>query len=175
MGCPNGPMAGLPDVLGLPVSGLGLLSGTTWANVPVNREGKPMANEADRTPWTIKAMPIAVRKRATDAANRQGQTVAEWMARAVNQLADMEDSAPRETPRQVAPPPPPLLDMVELRKLMEAAHATGQAAGVPVPKAIARHAFAVLAGGLRAARGLPAAPARKPRPLQIEHSEPNEH
>ena len=129
-----------------------------------------MANEADRTPWTIKAMPIDVRKRATDAANRQGQTVAEWMARAVNQLADMEDSAPREIPRQVAPQPA-LLDMVELRMLMEAAQATGNAAGVPVPKAIARHAFAVLADGLRAARGLPPAPARKPRPLQIEHTE----
>lgn len=109
----------------------------------------------DRQPVTIKAMPVAAWKRAREAAEKQDQSMAEWLARAINQLADMEAGARVTMPGKPDKPEAPAMPAADLEALMRAAHAVSEASGVPVPKVAARHAFALLTGQMRAARGLP--------------------
>lgn len=128
-------------------------------------EGKTM--DKPTVPVTVKAMPVAEWKRAKDAAEKQDQSMAEWLARAINQLADREAGEREVFPNQapVSPPslPTPTIPAGEVTEMMRAAHAVSQAAGVPVPKTVARHLFAVLSAQARAARGLPASKPRSPR------------
>ena len=59
-------------------------------------------------------------------------------------------------------------DIGELADLMQAAQALAAAAGVPMPKATARHALALVTAQLRAARGLPA---KQPRQTRHENGQ----
>jgi hypothetical protein len=89
--------------------------------------------------------------------------MAEWLNRAVHTQAKLEAGervlppAPRpaaSVPAVVSYPAAPV-DFGELAELMQAAQAVAEAAGVPIPKATARHALALTTAQLRAARGLP--------------------
>jgi hypothetical protein len=69
-------------------------------------------------------------------AYRRGETQAEWLARAVETQARIEaggEPAPREA-----------LDLMELRRIMEAACALAESSGVALPKTAARHWYALL-------------------------------
>jgi hypothetical protein len=51
-----------------------------------------MDDEADRAPWTIKAVPVGTRQSAVRAAAKRGETMGEWITRAVeNQIAREEN------------------------------------------------------------------------------------
>ena len=157
-----------------------------WAD-----RGRAMADEAAVTAsWTIKAVPVDVRKRAVACAAKQGQTMAEWLARAVATQANLEagdrilpplvpglDAAPRHLPpgdrfampAESLPAPrehpaaaaaPVVGGMAELAELMRVTVEVGRAGGVAVPKTVARQAFALVGEQLRAARGLPLRPRR---------------
>jgi hypothetical protein len=130
--------------------------------------------ESDKAAWTIKSVPIETRKLAVACATKQGDTMAAWLVKAVRNQANLE-AGERVLPpaNQVNLPavrlpaltdPAVTVDMGELAELMQAAQAVAQAAGVPIPKATARHAIALTTAQLRAARGLP-----PKRPRQTSH------
>jgi hypothetical protein len=61
-------------------------------------EGATMDDETDRAPWTIKAVRVSTRQSAVRAAVKRGETMGEWITRAVeNQIA-------RENGEVVLPP-----------------------------------------------------------------------
>lgn len=119
---------------------------------------------ADKAPWTIKAVPIETRKLAGACAVKAGETMAEWLARAVRNQASLEagervippgkpaSGAPAVYPATHAVPP---VNLRELAEAVQAATGIAQAAGVAVPAALARDALAAVRSQLRAARGLP--------------------
>lgn len=121
-----------------------------------------LANDTDKASWTIKSVPVETRKLAVACAAKAGENMAEWLARAVRNQAKLEAG------ERVIPPSRPVtngamvpvpfampVDLGELAELMTAAQAVAEAAGVPIPKATARHALALTTAQLRAARGLP--------------------
>jgi hypothetical protein len=137
-----------------------------------------METDDDKAAMTVKGMPVRARQRALKAANKQGQSMAEWLTRAIDQLADREEGAretfPDERANRANPPaivgavspaviPPGFLS--DLTEAMGAAKGIADAAGVPVPKATARHAFAILTDHLRLVRGLGPV---KPRQTRLE-------
>lgn len=130
--------------------------------------------DAETTTVNLKSMPVSVWNRAKNCANRQGETLAEWLTRAITQLADREESAPRETVqggqdsrRDSQPDRPraqaPELAPTDLEALVRAMTMAAESSGVPIPKATGQHVLAVGAAHLRAARGLPAPKPRAPR------------
>jgi hypothetical protein len=124
-------------------------------------------------PITIKSFPIASREKMKAAAARRDQTQGEWLARAIETQANIEardlvEPGLFEPPAPTPAPPGMPFGLTELRLTMEAAAATAAATGVPVPKAIARHVYALLGQELRAARGIPPrAPRGKPEPKSV--------
>ena len=105
--------------------------------------------------------------------------MAEWLERAVRNQANLEAGerilppAPRPAPvPALAPPSGAALsdapDIGELADLMQAAQALAAAADVPMPKATARHALALVTAQLRAARGLPP---KQPRQTRHENGQ----
>ena len=130
------------------------------------------ANEdADKASWTIKSVPVETRKLAVACASRAGETMAEWLVKAVRNQANLEAgervlpparSAASLPARPAYALPPP--DLGELAGLMDAARTIAAAADVPIPKATARHALALMQAQLRAARGLPPLARRQTRP-----------
>jgi hypothetical protein len=133
-----------------------------------------MEADDDKAPMTVKGMPVRARQRALKAANKQGQSMAEWLTRAIDQLADREEGE-RETfpderanlPAIVGPVSPAVIPpgfLSDLTEAMGAAKGIADAAGVPVPKATARHAFAILTDHLRLVRGLAPVKPRQTKP-----------
>lgn len=118
--------------------------------------------------WTIKRMPVAVRRRATEGAERLDENVAEWVTRAVNRQADLEmanavfpPGKPEANPAPGPAPPAPVLDLHGLGIAVDAVLRAHAAAGAAVPRSVGREARAALAHHLRAARGLPPRQTRK--------------
>jgi hypothetical protein len=129
---------------------------------------QPMDEPDEKAGMTVKAMPTRARQRALKAAAKQGQSMAEWLTRAIDQLADREEGARETFPDEMgnrgnlpAVPTPPAVVMIppgflaEITEAMRAAQAVSAAGGVPVPKVVARHAFTILADHLRTVRGMP--------------------
>jgi hypothetical protein len=123
--------------------------------------------EADRAPWTVKSMRKITTKKAMVYANKAGETMAEWLDRAIHAEADRQDgtrilppnersASPADGPGAVAVYTPRApVDVAALAELMQAALATAQASGVAPSKTMARHAQALVTAQLRQARGLP--------------------
>jgi hypothetical protein len=134
--------------------------------------------DGDKASWTIKSVPVEVRKLAVACAAKQDQTMAEWLERAVRNQANLEagerilppivvrPSAVAAVPGSPGPAVPH--DMAALADLMQAAQAMAEAAEVALPKATARHALALLTAQLRAARGLPT---KQPRQTRHENGQ----
>lgn len=121
--------------------------------------------DTDKAPWTVKSVPVEVRKLAVASASKAGETMAIWLAKAVRNQANLEAGerilppAPRSasgsaSALSVVTPRPPV-DMAGLADLMQAAVSAAQAAGVPLSKTVARQAMALTNAQLRQARGLP--------------------
>lgn len=119
--------------------------------------------EADKASWTIKSMPVETRKLAVACATKTGEQMAAWLDRAVRTQASLEAGErvlpPARQSQAVATLPAVYAlqapELSELAALMEQARALAAAADLPIPKTTARHALALMAGQLRAARGLP--------------------
>lgn len=124
-------------------------------------------DEPDKAPMTIKAVPVATRKKMAACATKRGETMAEWLARAVDTQAE------RDAGEVVIPPGQPdkpaalaralvTVETADLAALLQAVAAVGTAAGLPA--GVAREAYAAARIRLREARGLPGKPARKTKP-----------
>ena len=113
----------------------------------------PMANKAN---WTIKDFPATVRKEAVNCAKRQDVSVATWLAAAVRNQASHDEGAAVLLPDEQANLPAnpadqaPTLPADPFQRLSALA-----AAGLPVPRDVRGHAFAILRDEMRALRGLP--------------------
>lgn len=132
-------------------------------------------NHDDKAAWTIKSVPVEVRKLAVACAAKQGETMAEWLTRAVRNQANLEAGERVLPPARTASGLPAVrststpdtglpVDMTELADLMQAALAVSQAADVPMPKTTARHALMLVTAQLRSARGLPPKRLRQTQP-----------
>jgi hypothetical protein len=76
-----------------------------------------MSNGSDAAPWTIKAVPVAVREKAVRYARMDGCTMAEWLTKAVETQAAKQDAnqvIPPGKPDGVADKPPAAAPSVEL-------------------------------------------------------------
>jgi hypothetical protein len=115
--------------------------------------------EVKRTIINVKGMDAEQWERAKSAANRQDETMGEWLSRAVKHLADMEEGG-----REFGPGAPvnPRQSMTpeQVAALMHATAALQVAAGKPVPLRSAAGLRAVADDLARAARGLPPKPVR---------------
>lgn len=155
-----------------------------------------MADDDEKSNWTIKNVPVSVRKAALNAANKSDESAASWLSRAVANLANLEEGAEVYLPGQpgqrdpgqpanragitqelaVVDNPPlahPLavgqLDFAGLSQAMQAAVAACSASGVVLPKTVARGFVGLVNAELRRARGLP-----PPKPRRPRDSEPDE-
>lgn len=117
--------------------------------------------DIEKTTITVKGVEAEAWKKAAAAADRRDESRGAWLSRACYLLAEREAGdlviMPDQRPDYPITQPltQPVIQPETLLAIMQAAQATGAAAGVPVPKTAARHAFAILTGQLRAARGLP--------------------
>lgn len=152
-----------------------------------------MSDEAPaKAPMHIKSVPVATRRLMLGLATKQGQTLAEWLAQTVDLAARMQagervlpplvpgqpgrpgqtlgqtlGQAFGQTPGQPGTTAPAVVNargFAELAVALRAARELADAAGVPVPRSLARHALALLAAQLREARGLPPRRAGKTLP-----------
>lgn len=127
-----------------------------------------------RAAWTIKSVDVEVRKLAVACALKTGETMAQWIARAVRNQAGLETGTSVMPP--AAPPasralavasraaaPMPVIDMAGLSSLLATVQALAAASGTPIPRGTTRHALALVRDQLRAARGLPVSPVRSPK------------
>lgn len=127
-----------------------------------------MTEEAERAPWTIKSVRIETRKLAVASAAKEGVAMAEWLDRAVRHQAEFDKGNQVIPPRQpgqavarfapVQPPDQtgkPAVDLAGLADALRAVATVAGAADMPVPKALAREASALLRQQIREARGLP--------------------
>lgn len=143
-----------------------------------------MDEEAEKSKnWTIKNVPVSVRKVALDGANRQNENAAVWLARAVENQANMERGAMVFPPGQPTVKPTAnldddadrlayhdhglahrgQLDYAGLAQAMQAAVAGCAAAGIDMPKPLARGFVTLIGNEVRAARGLPPLKPRRKR------------
>lgn len=135
--------------------------------------------QIERTTITVKSVEVEAWAAAKASILRSGETMGAWVSRAIRQLAQREEGVreilPDERPAVSLGLPPvsvgfapevfPAEALTLLRETMLAAHAVSVASGVPVPKGVASHGFAVLASQLRIARGMPPiAPRRRALP-----------
>jgi hypothetical protein len=64
-----------------------------------------MSDAEEKSLWGIKSMPVEARKQATACAAKQGQTMAEWLVRAIGNQANLE-AGERILPPLVPSPAP---------------------------------------------------------------------
>lgn len=130
-----------------------------------------MTDEQERAPWTIKSVSVETRKLAVASAAKEGVTMGEWLDRAVRNQASLDRGnqvippgqtgksvtrfAPVQPPDEMGKPP---MDLAGLADALRAVATIAGAADMPVPKALAREASALLRQQIRAARGLPGKP-----------------
>ena len=135
------------------------------------------AGDDERLPnVTVKNMRKATWDRARRAAHRNDEPMHEWLGRAIGQLADREESGPREIPppsresqlpQAAAPAPLDAEAITRLAAVMMAARQMADAAGMPVPKGAARAAMRLLA--IELDRAKPPSIKRKPA-LLLDHA-----
>ena len=134
-----------------------------------------MANEDASSPWTIKAVPVAVREQAVRYARMDGCTMAEWLTKAVETQARLQEAnqvippgKPSETPL-----PSPTIELGEAAEALKAM-AAAASAGLPVTKAAVRDTVALIREQVRVCRGLPARQTRGQigQTMKLEHEAP---
>lgn len=115
--------------------------------------------EVKRTIINVKGMDAEQWERAKTAANRQDETMGEWLSRAVKHLADMEEGGREFGPSERVSERKPLT-AEQVAALMQAAAQLALATGKPAPKSHAHGLRAVVDDLTRQARGLPPKPVR---------------
>jgi hypothetical protein len=124
--------------------------------------------EVKRTIINVKGMDAEQWERAKLAANRQDETMGEWLSRAVKQLADMEEGGREFGPGERTERKP--LTAEQVAALMQAAAQLALATGKPAPKSHAHGLRAVVDDLTRQARGLPPVKPRANRPPRLGQS-----
>lgn len=115
----------------------------------------------ETAPWTIKSVPVETRQMAVRAAQAQDQTMGEWIAVAVERMANQQATnlvlPPGEQSHApiVSWEPTSALDLAGIAAAIQATLAAAQAASSEPPKGLAREAATTIRAYLRAARGLP--------------------
>lgn len=126
-------------------------------------------NEVARAPFQIKSFSIEIRNLALRSSRKQGLTMGEWMERAVQTQARLEDGEnifpPRTETLHDGAAVVRQVDQVfavasQLRDLMQASAAAAEASGRPMPARAAGRFHAFVDDQIRAVSGLPP---RKPR------------
>jgi len=98
-------------------------------------------------PWTIKSVAKATREAVTNAAKRENLTVGQWLERRVADWEGQGSSIP--VADQAAASPTSLCD---LARMMDAARALAETAGVAVPPGLAKEGLATVRRAMRQAR-----------------------
>jgi len=118
----------------------------------------------ERAPWTIKNVRVETRKLAVAGAAKEGVPMAEWLDRAVRHQADFDrgyqvipPGQPGQSLARFAPVQLPdetgKLDLAGLADALRAVATVAGAAEMPVSKALAREASALLRQQIKVARG----------------------
>ena len=113
-------------------------------------------------------MPVHAWNLAKTTATKRGETLAEWLSRAIYRQAQ-EDAGERVSPSAgksnptANPVSRPDISPDEVEALARSMKLMADAAEVPVPKTAARHVIALATQHMRAARGLPEPKPRAPR------------
>jgi hypothetical protein len=106
-------------------------------------------------PWTIKNIPPDVRAAAIKAAERERQSIGEWMARAIRSQIQSDRQQDR-TPAIVLPeagrPVRPQVDLSEVERAVSLIRDLS-ASGAPPPKRVASLAYGLIRGSLIEMRG----------------------
>lgn len=123
-----------------------------------------MPNRTAKAPMTIKAVPVEVRQTMLRCANARGESMAEWLTRAVSAQAAVEANDAVYPPGNPVVPAgqtdPAPVDLTGTATAMDAL-ARMAAAGLDVPKSTTRQACALLRQQMRQARGLPPLTSRR--------------
>jgi hypothetical protein len=136
--------------------------GFPWPEIAMT-EGKPRRTDKS---MTIKAVPIATRLKMAASATRAGETMGEFLVRAVDTQAAIDAGT------QVLPPGQPdkpevlpalvTVETADLAALLQAVAAVG-AVAPSLPRSVAREAYGAARIRLREARGLPGKLVRRSR------------
>jgi len=131
-----------------------------------------MADDDDRTIKTVKGISGAAWEKGLKSAKKRDEPFGVWLGRAIDRQADMEaddrvilpdERAVGQTVSAPASDHAPAFALPEIEAAMRTAAALADAAGMEVPKPMARHYFALLTSTLRLARGLPPLKPRQTR------------
>ena len=114
------------------------------------------ADTSDRVkPWTIKGIAPEERNAAIAAADRAGQTIGEWLTRAIRtqvQADHQADKAPVVIEQAAIPKADRSADLIDLERLVGLAERIASANGKPIPPGITRATHAVILKAIRAGR-----------------------
>src|SRR3954466_13112420 len=113
--------------------------------------------EADDTtdrvkPWTIKGIAPEERNAAIAAAEREGLTIGEWLARAIRtqvQADHRSDRLPVVTEIPASVKADRQLDLADLEQMIDLAQKIASANGQPIPPGITRATYALMRDHLR--------------------------
>lgn len=131
-----------------------------------------MADDDDRTIKTVKGISGAAWEKGLKAAKKRDEPFGVWLGQAIERQADAQAYDRIEMPDERTPGLPPsapvsahapAFALPEIEAAMRTAAALAEAAGMEVPKPMARHYFALLTSTLRLARGLPPLKPRQTR------------
>lgn len=114
-----------------------------------------MSDQSDATtkPWTIKAIPWEARNAAISAADREKQTIGEWLTRAI--MAQVQSDRQRDrAPAVVRPETDPQSDLSNIERMVTLATQLAVATGAPPPKGVSRVAYGLLRDRLQRIKGV---------------------
>jgi hypothetical protein len=115
-------------------------------------------------PWTIKSVSVRTRNIVSTAARKEGLTVGQWLEKRVDEWE--ADGSPVH-----APSPSPVGNLTEMADLLRATTEASAAAGIPLPKSVARQSAAILDGVQRSILGKPP---RASRPARLAAPPPKD-
>ena len=109
-------------------------------------------SDAATKPWTIKAIPWEARNAAISAAEREGQTIGEWLTRAIRVQVQSDRQRDR-APAVIIPETDPKSDLGDIERMIALAAQLATATGAPPPKGVSRVAYGLLRERLEQIKG----------------------
>ena len=106
-------------------------------------------------PWTIKGIAPEERNAAIAAADRAGQTIGEWLTRAIRSQVQTDhhaDKAPVVIEQAVIPKSDQQADLAVVERMIAVAERIATANKAPIPKSITRATHALMREQLNALR-----------------------
>lgn len=103
-------------------------------------------------PWTVKGIPAEARNAAIAAAEREGQTIGEWLTRAIRSQVQSDHGRER-APAVVRPEADPQAELGEIERLVLLTTQLASATGAPPPKGVTRLQYGLLRDRLQRIKG----------------------